>query len=289
MKRYVVGQNAKAYHLIGNGDNRRFVASEGVFMAEGRTFLGQLVFIPIESGLQPMVKVLDPKITKAYYYLPSTVQAISGQITFHGKPRAGEMGGKGFGVEAGVIKGDARTAPQVGELATGFSGGIYSSRYFPNFIPYSHANPSVLSELTDYSQGYPQYSSVEGSNFLGNLFGKNKGNKEELTEDEMAQLHRSSGSKMSFGDWLKSEQAANLANNALALGLALVDKDKNQGGSGNQSGSTSPKTTGNNTGTSSNSKENKILGMHPLTFGVVTVGVLVAGAVTIILLKSKKK
>lgn len=286
MKRYVVIQNTKAYNLIGKGvRGRRFVESEGTFMAKGRTFLGQLVFIPIDSGLQPMVKVLDPKLLKAYYYLPSTVESVSGEITFHGKPRAGAMGGKGFGIEAGVINGDIRTAPQVAEMATGFSGGIYPSRYFPNFTPYRHVNPNVLSELTDYSQGYPQYSSVEGSNFLGNIFGKSKSTNDELTEQEMAQLHKSSGSRMSFGDWLKSEQAKDLANKALDLGLAIADKNKN--GGANNSSTTPLKSTQNNE-IKSPSKETKILGMHPLTFGVVAVGVLVAGAVTITLLKSKK-
>ena len=293
MKRYVVG-NTNAYNLVGDNPNdRQFIPTEGTFLASGRNFVGKLVFIPMSIGFQPVVKVLDPKLSKNVYYSPKDVKPISNEVDFpYGKPRAGAMGGNGYGVEAGVVKGDVRTAPQVRGEMSGFLGeeDYNYSTQLTGLKHYDYANVNVAPELDTYKNNYPQYSSANGG-FLGKIFGSKKpssvnSNIEEVSQEDLESIHKNSGSKMSFGDWLKTEQAKGLANNAFALGLALVNKGKDDEGS--PSSQPNKKNEEEYDVSTSKDKSNTILGMHPLTFGVVTVGVLVVGAIAITLVRSKK-
>lgn len=260
MKTYLVGKNAQAYHLFGKGvKNRKFVPTEGVFMNAGRTFEGVLVFIPMTIGFQPVIKVLDPRLTRKVYYSVKDVKPVGEASNFN------NISPKDY----------TSTSDTVG------------LQY------YDYANPNTAPELVTYQNDYPQYSNADGEwwkNLMGNKATPEQkeaaNNREELTVGEMSAAHEESGSKMSFGDWLKSDQATGLANNMSSLAIAILNKDK--GGSGSSSpSSTTPSPM--DTPYSTPSKESKILGMHPLTLGITVVGLLVGTAVVITLLKSRDK
>lgn len=258
MKRYLVGKNAEAYNLVGKGvKNRKFIQTEGIFLREGRSFDGLLVFIPMTIGFQPMIKVLDPRLKNNVYYSTQDVK----------------------------VDGDSNV-----EMSSFDNYNWSSNRVGINY--YGLANSNTAPELDTYKNDYPQYSSANGD-FWKKLLGsaitpeqKEAANKiEELTPEEMSQAHKTSGSKLSFGDWLKSEQAVGLANNMSALAISLLNKGDNNSSSNNSSEDSQ------NSGSSDspNKKESKILGMHPLTFGVTTVGVLIGIAVAVVLLKGNNK
>jgi len=156
---------------------------------------------------------------------------------------------------------------------------------------YGYANPDTAPELDTYKNDYPQYSSLDGD-FFTNLFKKKltpeqqeaADNKEELSVGEMEQAHKSSGSKTSFTDWLKSTEAIDLANNMSSLVISLIKKDGNNGSKDDVDTNTDDDSSSDTT-----SKGNKILGMHPITFGITTVGVLVGIGVAILLLRTSSK
>jgi len=97
-------------------------------------------------------------------------------------------------------------------------------------------------------------------------FGKNKADKViELTPDQAKAQHKASGSKKKFGDWVKGSGKAWLAEFGSQLADILQgDKGSGDTGGGRPSDGGAPPPSG----------KTEILGMHPVTFTLVTVGVI---------------
>ncbi len=100
-------------------------------------------------------------------------------------------------------------------------------------------------------------------------------NKVVFTEDEMVDIYKSSGSSRPFSEWTKSEGAKNFFNSITQFGAAFLQK-KSQEAAGvtpddNSGGSSDDNSGGGNGG--SPTGEKTILGMHPVTFTIVAVGV----------------
>lgn len=242
MKNYTVGKDANPYHVVGNSiKNRQLKSYEGKFMSEGRRFFGDLVFIPTVDGFIPMVKVIDGKLKKDIYYSPKSVYSGGGKNEF--------------------------------------SNFINSNPYGYNFT-LENANPNQEDGLSDYSDGYPQYSAADGGLF-GRIFGKKitieSISNKDLSKEDVEKLHKSSGSKLSLGDWIKSDDAKSLLNNVSNVALSYLNK-------GN--GGSAPVETKDDYEEPQKS-EKTILGMHPLTFGIVSGVTVIVAIVGVIIYKNR--
>lgn len=105
-------------------------------------------------------------------------------------------------------------------------------------------------------------------------------NKVVYTEAEMKALYAKSGSKKPFAEWAKSDGAKNLLGSAkdVALAILAARAARNAGtGSGAGTGSTD---SGSGTPPADDS-EKTILGMHPVTFGIVATvaGIALVGGI----------
>ncbi|PIZ52156.1 hypothetical protein COY27_01110 [Candidatus Woesearchaeota archaeon CG_4_10_14_0_2_um_filter_33_13] len=117
------------------------------------------------------------------------------------------------------------------------------------------SHTAVYEGFEDFKQMYPQYSSVTG----------------EFTPSQVEDQYKKSGSKLSFGEWIKSEDGKKLVNDSLTLAFALLNKNQQQ-----------QQQTGVQTNMNNNElkpeKEFTILKMKPLTFALVslaTIGAIV--------------
>jgi hypothetical protein len=96
-------------------------------------------------------------------------------------------------------------------------------------------------------------------------------NKVVYTEAEMKALYAKSGSRKPFAEWAKSDGAKNLLGSAKDVALAILAARAARGSSGAGSISNDGTTT-----TTTTDNEKTILGMHPVTFGIVATVVAVA-------------
>lgn len=104
--------------------------------------------------------------------------------------------------------------------------------------------------------------------------------------DTMNQAYKESGSKTTFNDWMNSEGGKGILNQITLLANALV----NSGNSGNQQQNGLPigNVPTNKPEDDKPKTETKILGMSPVTFGLVAFGVIAVGSiVTIMMIKNK--
>jgi len=219
----------------------------------------------------------------------------AGQIFDWGSGR----GRNPYQVEGGEIEGSPYTAPESHSYA---NGGEYDRAYrYPNMLSYGYANPMWRDPLPEYGGDYPQYTDMNFSGAdgysnakgdfwkkIGGWFKKDKvdESKVEFTEEEMEEIYKESGSKKSFSEWMQSEEGQKVSSSVATIATILLG------------GSTTPQTSTQEgiddrgdagDDDSSETTEKKILGMHPVTFGIVTVLVLGAGIVTVVLLTRKKK
>ena len=103
-----------------------------------------------------------------------------------------------------------------------------------------------------------------------------------FTEAELKALYAKSGSKAKFADWVKSDSAKNLANSAKDVALAILAARGAKKGSSTSSTSTDNSGGGyTDNGSSPDTTEKKILGMHPVTFGITAtiLGIAVIGGI----------
>jgi hypothetical protein len=131
------------------------------------------------------------------------------------------------------------------------------------------ANPSTMPQSYSYANGEE---------------------KDELTQEEMDALHNSSDKKQNFWTWLQSDKAKNLAKDSVGIATALFNK--NQQDKLEDKGQ-SPTDNGSNyepmDDKEMDRQENTILGMHPLTFGIVAVGLIVGAVVVTSMVKKGNK
>ena len=100
-------------------------------------------------------------------------------------------------------------------------------------------------------------------------------NQNQLSEDDLKQIHKETGSKKTFSDWFNSPEGRDAVNSVLNLTTEILDKDK-------------PTTTPLPVKKEEEKPETTILWMHPLTFGVVAVVTLVTAIIVIPMLTKQK-
>jgi hypothetical protein len=101
--------------------------------------------------------------------------------------------------------------------------------------------------------------------------------------ETMNQAYKESGSKTPFRDWLSTEGGRGVVNEFTKLMNAIVNNNQSSTNNGLPVGNTSVKKEEDEP-----KSETKILGMSPVTFGIVALGVIAVGSVvTIMLLKNK--
>lgn len=100
------------------------------------------------------------------------------------------------------------------------------------------------------------------------------------TEAEMKAIHAKSGNKKPFLEWLKSDNAKNLASSAVNIALNKLSSKQGSGTSSDAS-SDSGSDSNNDVSKKGVDTEKKIAGLHPITFGIVAtiLGVAVIGGI----------
>ena len=109
------------------------------------------------------------------------------------------------------------------------------------------------------------------------------------TEDEMKAVYESSGSTKPFSEWTKGEGAKNMFNSLAQFGAAWLQvKSKQAAGEAGEGDSERVVEDASKTGAGVDDKgDKKILGMHPLTFGIVATVVGLAAIGTIFYFSKK--
>jgi hypothetical protein len=201
--------------------------------------------------------------------------------------------------------------------------GKYSNLINQNLLSGLTENTSLLSADGDYSNminenllnGLTENTSLlsadgedeEVSNAFGDWFKRNfrrTPSVEELYKDAstlkvadpkvdiveakvMEKAYKESGSKKPLRDWINSDSGKSILSSAAQLATIFLNQNKtNTGGNTNTGGGG----TGGNTGVSKDDeiKETTILGMSPLTFGIVSVGLIVLTSIVAVkVIKSK--
>lgn len=114
-------------------------------------------------------------------------------------------------------------------------------------------------------------------------------NKVEYSPDEVQVMYEKSGTNRPFKDWLKSDESKTFFNALTNVGYALLLKQSQGGLAPNQT--TAPDSTDNYQGDPNlrDDEDKKILGMHPVTFGVVSILGLTAIGIGIYFIAKKGK
>lgn len=109
------------------------------------------------------------------------------------------------------------------------------------------------------------------------------------TEEEMKDVYKSSGSSKPFSEWTKGEGAKNMLNSIAQFGAAWLQvKSKQAAGEAGEGESERVVEESTKTGAGVDDKgDKKILGMHPITFGIVATVVGLAAIGTIVYLSKK--
>jgi hypothetical protein len=107
--------------------------------------------------------------------------------------------------------------------------------------------------------------------------------KVEYSESEVNALYKKSGSKQPLKEWVKSDSAKSTLSNIGKFGLGVLGALSG----GAQQQSSSQTSMDNSNSNTVDDGEKKILGMHPLTFGVVVLGVVGAAIIGYKLLTKK--
>lgn len=169
------------------------------------------------------------------------------------------------------------------------------------------SNVKVLGDFYDNSKmdlSFDADTEEESSNAIGDWFKNifNKKSKEvtlneakkiadpkkvEYTPKEVQAMYEKSGSKKPIRDWIKSDSAKNFMSNIYQVGYQLL-LNKSQGGIAPDN-TNKDSYQGDSNATSNNKDEKLIVGMHPITFGIVTASTLLGiGLITLLIIKSKK-
>lgn len=160
------------------------------------------------------------------------------------------------------------------ERLIGFDSNNDIKQYYNNTEMYFNMDSNV-GVLGHYESNAEIDLSFDGKDNYSNAFGdffKKLFDKKEVNEEQVKDMYKKSGSKKTFKEWLNSDESKDvlkgIANISELLNKIKGDSQISSGGS-----TTSASTTSSNN--SQNKGDVKILGMHPLTFGIVSVVSLV--------------
>lgn len=156
----------------------------------------------------------------------------------------------------------------------------------------------VLADRPKTIIGYEEQSNTIGSWFKDTFSGKSGGNvspndakkiadpnRPELSADEMQSIHKNSGTNKSFTDWYENGGKGIIADTNNLLAVLTNNPSLATSPTGNQL----PPPTTNPKGDSGKGSEVTILGMHPLTFGIVSLLSLSAVGITAYFIYKHKK
>lgn len=149
-----------------------------------------------------------------------------------------------------------------------------------NSVPDFGINSNLLDDsglLNQSNNDVNTYSSVSALETISNP------DVSVVDAETMNQAYKESGSKTPFRDWLSTEGGRGVVNEFTKLMNAIVNNNQSSTNNGLPIGDTSVKKEDDEP-----KSETKILGMSPVTFGIVALGVIAVGSVvTIMLLKNK--
>lgn len=128
----------------------------------------------------------------------------------------------------------------------------------------TNASPNGGTDMQDFRSTYTQFSNATG----------------EFSPEDVQSAYKNSGSKMSFNEWIQSEQGKKLVNDSLQLAFQLINKNN----STNNQGTSYQNTEEDN----EPQKEFTILKMHPLTFTIVALSTAVIGIIAFSYFSNKK-
>lgn len=128
----------------------------------------------------------------------------------------------------------------------------------------TNASPNGGTDMQDFRSTYTQFSNATG----------------EFSQQEVQNAYQNSGSKMSFNEWIQSEQGKKLVNDSLQLAFQLINKNNPT----NNQALPSQNTDEDN----QTQKEFTILKMHPLTFTIVALSTTVIGIIAFSYFSNKK-
>jgi hypothetical protein len=234
-----------------------------------------------------------------------------------------QMNNYGFNSNVDLSNMDGLDDSILNSIGSNFCGDNYSNMINENLLDGLTENTSLLSADGDYSNminenlldGLTENTSLlsadgedeEVSNAFGDWFRRNfrrTPSVEELYKDAstlkvadpkvdiveakvMEKAYKESGSKKPLRDWINSDSGKSILSSAAQLATIFLNQNKtNTGGNTNTGGGG----TGGNTGVSKDDeiKETTILGMSPLTFGIVSVGLIVLTSIVAVkVIKSK--
>jgi len=289
MKKYTVGRDISTNSLKLSKDGASFLHKNSkLFLKSGSIFEGKLVFLRLKSGFQPMIKVFKKISTPRglilgalnIYYYPSQLVSNSSK---RGKDcPLGSHWDSSKKKCVGMFKHDYEPFSLVGGYSCGAdkdpSFGCRGTGYgnYPNLANYTYPTTSATPSLPEYAYSYPQYSSADGDG------------KVELTQEEMDAIHNSTNTKKNFWSWLKSDQAKSLAQDSVGIAQALFNKNQEEKVF-NENNQEESQTYNEHNGDDTPEMENKILGMHPLTFGLTALGFIVGAVVVTTMLRRGNK
>jgi len=142
------------------------------------------------------------------------------------------------------------------------------------------------------------------SNGIGDWFKKLKAKRQEkkalkklsepttdvVSAQTMVEAHKESGSTKPFKEWMQSDGGRNFLNSLTGIASILINQPKSStttSGGSTSTGTSTGKVDSTPSSSQSDERETKILGMNPITFGLVSVGAI--AVVSVIAVKLMKR
>jgi hypothetical protein len=171
--------------------------------------------------------------------------------------------------------------------AEGRLAGISTGALASNFVNDFGLNTNLVDEGSILNMPSPERFSgitIEETDNIPNV----------VSSETMEKAYKSSGSKRPFRDWLYSQDGKGIVNELTKFVNVLVNPESvtapnTTGGTGGTTGGTTGEGKDEGKADEEIKKETKILGMSPITFGIVALGtILVTSFVAYKIIKSKK-
>jgi hypothetical protein len=149
--------------------------------------------------------------------------------------------------------------------------------------------------IEEFDESNDDYSNGIGSWVKGLFNKKNKTAIEKVSDPNvavvdattMAQAYQESGSKTPFRDWVSSESGKGVVSAITQIAAAIINKNAPAtSDSSKDDDFTTPKSSQDE---DKDKEETKILGMSPILFGVVALGLVVIGSVVAVKMINKRK
>lgn len=303
-------KDAIGYSIPNTAKGKLYKNPENVYSSRTTKLDGRIVFIRTSDGFKKMIQTTVPSNYKYFYFdtvklVPSATYNQAGNLAVTTNPTTPPPSSFDGVANTGMlddsfsnIKGRIGKYYPVNEFQNQVSN-AFAYRYLPTQTAINGAVPrhnlpnSVISNenrLNDLKihRNVPHefvthrtivnFDGEIVSNAIGEAEAKQlaDNNKVIYTEAEAKKLYASSGSDKPFKEWLKSDNARKFLTDLADIGATLILASGKGGSTGFGTGS-----TGTGYVPPSDDKDDKggatILGMHPVTFTVVSVVVLVGG------------